>query len=124
MIYTLWQGNNQWAELDGMIDSATKFLADGVTLNPNPTYINNGVGTVQVLNSSGVPQIIGPSNATVSNAVYVTGSNGNYRFQITSDFVSPVGPGYQILMNVTAPGGFQGKAHPDAVVRLRKSMLL
>jgi hypothetical protein len=120
MIYPLTQLNNQYVEVDGLLDGSTKYLPDGVTLNPTPTYINNGTGTVQVLDKTGTPLVIGPGSVTSVNAVYVAASNGDYRFLITSVFNPPVGSGYKIVVDLTAAGGFVGHWELDADVKIRK----
>ncbi len=122
MIYTLTQLNNQYHALYGLIDGSTAKLFDGVTTNPNPTYINNATGTVQVLNSARVAQVIGPAGATTAPAVYVATSDGDYTFLITSIFNPAPGPGYIIVVDLTAPGGFVGHWEFDAVVKIRKTL--
>jgi hypothetical protein len=121
MIYVLTQLNNQYVELDGMIDGTTKFLGDGVTLNPNPTFINNGTGTAQVKDPTNALVVIGAAGATSVSATYVAGSNGDYRFLITSAFnPSTFGQGYTIVVDLTAPGGFVGHWELPAQVNVRK----
>jgi hypothetical protein len=122
MIYTLNPLNNQSHWLWGLIDGSTQFLPDGVTKNPTPTYINNATGTVQVLNSARVPQVIGASGATSVLAVYLAASNGDYSFTILSVFNPPIGPGYIIVVDLTAPGGFVGHWEFDAAVKIRKTL--
>ncbi len=122
MIYTLTQLNNQYHMLYGLLDGTTAKLFDGVTNNPNPTYINNATGTVQVLNSARVPQVIGPAGATSAAAAYVAASDGDYTFQITSVFNPAPGPGYIIMVDLTAPGGFVGHWEFDAAVKIRKTL--
>src|SRR6266404_5627982 len=63
MIYVLTQKNNQYNAAYGLIDGSTRLLPDGVTKNPNPTYVNNASGMVQVLDPSGNPVIIGRGSA-------------------------------------------------------------
>jgi hypothetical protein len=119
--YTLIQLNNQYVEIDGLIDGATKFLGDGVTLNPFPTYINSGTGTVQIKDPTNALVVIGPASATSVNASYVVGSNGDYRFLITSAFNPQVlGQGYTIIVDLTAPGGFVGHWELPAQVNARR----
>ncbi len=121
-IYTLTQQNNQYYVLYGLIDGTTAKLPDGVTTNPTPTYINNATGTVQVLDPSGTPLVIGPGNLTTAPATYIAASNGNYQFLITSVFNPPVKPGYRIIVDLTAAGGFIGHWEFDAVVKVRKTL--
>ncbi len=120
MSETLYKKNNQYHILYGVIDGTTEFLPDGVTRNPNPTYINNATGTVQVLDPSGTPLIIGPGSATTAPAIYVVGSNGDYLFLITSVLDPPVGPDYKMIVDLSAPGGFVYHKEPDAVVKIKK----
>ena len=90
MIYDLLQLNNQYYELDGLVDATT--------LNETPpTYINNATGTVKILDSTG---------ATIESAalLYVAGSNGVYRGFITG-FDDALGRGYTIVVDLTTPGG-------------------
>lgn len=117
----LTQLNNQWVEIDGLLDATTKYLADGVTLNATPTFINNGTGSIQVFGPIGTPLVIGAAGATTSALTYVAGTNGDYRALITSVFNPAVGTGYKIVVDVTAPGGFVGHWELDAVVKVRKS---
>jgi len=119
MTQTLTQANNQYFELDGLLDGATKFLADGVTLNPTPGYINNATGTLQVKDATGTACVIGPAGATTAAAAYVAASNGNYRFLITSAFTAPPRGDYTMVIDLTAPGGFVGHWELPAVVRVR-----
>ncbi len=121
MIYVLTQKNNQYNAAYGLIDGSTRLLPDGVTKNPNPTYVNNASGMVQVLDPSGNPVIIGPGSATTVAATYIAGSNGDYLFLITNVFNPPVGTGYKIVVDLTAPGGFIGHWELDAVVKVRKT---
>jgi hypothetical protein len=122
MIYTLTKLNNQYHALYGLIDGSTRLLPDGVTTNPTPTYINNATGTVQVKNSAGAAQVIGPAGATTRPAVYTSGTNGDYTFLITSDFDAAPGPGYKIMVDLTAAGGFVGHWEFDASVTIRKTL--
>jgi hypothetical protein len=122
MIYTLTQKNNQTYALFGLIDGSTAKLLDGVTMNPNPTYINSAAGTVQVLDQTATPVVIGPAGATTASAVYVGGSNGDYTFLVTSVFNPPVGTGYRIVVDLSAAGGFVGHWEFDAVVKVRKTL--
>src|SRR5260370_19358965 len=121
MIYTLTQLNNQYHALFGLIDGNTRLLPDGVTVNPTPTYINSARGTVQVKDSTGTPQVVGPAGARTAAAVYTAGTNGDYTFLVTSMFNPPVGAGYKIVVDLTAPGGFVGHWEFDAVVKIRKT---
>jgi hypothetical protein len=121
MTFLLTQLNDQYVELDGLIDGTTKFLGDGITLNPFPTYVNNATGTAKVLDPNSNALVIGPGSATSVAAVYVPGSNGDYRFLITSVFDPPtIGQGYTIIVDLTTPGG--GVAHWElpAEVRARR----
>lgn len=98
MIYALEQLNNQYYELDGLVDATT--------LNETPpTYINNATGEIQILDQTGANVAIGPAGATTSALNYVAGSNGVYRALITSVFDSPIGRGYTIIVDLTTPGG-------------------
>jgi hypothetical protein len=117
----LTQLNNQYVEVDGLIDGTTKFLGDGVSLNPFPTFVNSGSGTAKVLDPTGTPVVIGPGSATTVNAAYVASSNGDYRFLITSVFNPPtLGQGYTIVIDLTAPGGFVGHWELPAEVKARR----
>lgn len=121
LTYTLTQLNNQVVEVFGLIDGTTRLLPDGVTVNPSPTYMNNASGTAKVLDPvTGNPVVIGPSGATQVNAVYVTGTNGDYTFLITKDFVAAVGEGYTIVLDLSTPGGGVGHWELAASVRVRK----
>jgi hypothetical protein len=122
MSYTLTQQNNQFIALYGLIDGKTAKLGDGVTPNPNPTYINSATGTVKVKNAAGIDQVIGAAGATTSSAVYLASSNGDYTFLITSDFNSPTGSGYTIVVDLAAAGGFVGHWEFDAIVKVRKTL--
>ncbi len=123
MIFALTQKNNQSLALYGLIDGSTAKLPDGVTTNPAPTYINNAAGAAQVLDPSGTPLVIGPAGATTAAAVYLAASNGDYSFLITSVFNAPVGPGYKIVVDLAASGGFVGHWEFDAVVKIRKTLI-
>lgn len=103
--YTLNQKNNQYVEIDGLIDATTKYLADGVTLNPNPTYINTASGELTVNDPTGTPV---PTAEDISFS-YVAGSNGNYRALIPSTFDPEAMGGFTIVIDLTWPGG--GEAH-------------
>lgn len=121
MDYTLTKLNNQYVEVDGLIDGTTKYLGDGVSLNPSPTYLNSATGTAQVKNPAGTFEIIGPASATTVSATYVAASNGNYRFLITSAFnPTTLGKGFTIVLDLTAPGGFVGHWELSAEVKARK----
>jgi hypothetical protein len=121
MAYTLTQLNNQYVEVDGLIDGTTKYLGDGVTLNPSPAFLNNASGTAQVKDPNGTPVVIGPGAATSVAATYVATSNGNYRFLITSVFnPTTLGQGYTIVLDLTAPGGFVGHWELPVEVKARK----
>lgn len=109
--------NNQYLNVLGLIDGASQFLADGVTLNPNPTYINSASGTVKILDRSGTAQVIAPAGGTTSSLAFV--ANGNYRALITSDFVSVPGASYTAVVDITAPGGFVGHWEIPVVVKVR-----
>lgn len=114
--YALYQLSNQYVELDGLIDATTKFLADGVTLNPLPAYILNATGTFTVKDSTGAP-VTGGGPITMT---YVAGSNGNYRGLLTSAFNPAAGGGYVIVLDLTAAGGFVGHWELPATVLVRK----
>lgn len=118
--YTLTQLNNQTVTVYGLIDGSTRLLPDGVTVNPSPTYQNNASGTAKVLDPTGAAVVIGPAGATTVNAAYVAGTNGDYTFLITKDFVAAIGEGYTIVLDMTTPGG--GVLHEElaASVRVRK----
>jgi hypothetical protein len=122
MIYTLTQQNQQYNLLYGLHTGLSHFLADGVTVNPTPTYVNDMTGTVQVLNPAGVPQVIGPAGATTTPAVYVAGTNGNYTYLITKVFYPPVGPGYKIMVDLATPSGLDRHWEFDAVVEISKKL--
>jgi hypothetical protein len=117
MVYTLTQLNNQYVELDGLIDGTTKYLADGVTLNPNPTYLNNAAGTFTVKDSTGTAV----TNGGPITMTYVAGSNGTYRGLLTSAFNPPASGGYTIVIDLAATGGFIGHWELPATVLTRKS---
>jgi hypothetical protein len=120
MIYVLTQLNDQYHAVYGLIDGTTEKLLDGVTTNPNPTYINNATGTVKVLDPGGNPVVIGPGGALSTNALYIGGSNGDYLFLITSAFNPPVRSGYRIIVDLSAPGGFVGHWELEAAVKVRR----
>jgi hypothetical protein len=120
MSETLFKKNKQYYALFELIDGLTEKLPDGVTKNPNPTYINNATGTMQVLDPTNTPLVIGPANATTVNATYVAGTNGNYLFLITEVFDPPVGAGYKLIVDLTAAGGFVYHEEPPAVVEIKK----
>lgn len=120
LTYTLTQLNNQVVELFGLIDGTTRLLPDGVTVNPSPTYMNNASGTAKVLDATGAAVVIGPASATQVSSVYVAGTNGDYTFLITKDFVAAVGEGYTIVLDLSTPGGAVGHWELAAVVRARK----
>lgn len=117
MSYILLPGNDQYVEIDGLIDGTTRFLSDGVTLNPSPTYVNNGSGTLKVLDSNGAQVVIAPSGGKTSTLTYIAGSNGGYRALITSDFVSQPGRFYTVVIDLTTPGG--GVAHWELPATVR-----
>jgi hypothetical protein len=102
VIYDLLQLNNQYYELDGLVDATT-------LNNLVPTYINNGAGQIQVLDPNGNPVVLGPGGATTSLLIYVAGSNGVYRALISTNFGSffnpPLGRGYTVVVDLTTPGG-------------------
>ncbi len=122
MIYILNPLNNQSPTIYGLFDGNTGKLPDGITTNPTPTYINNGTGTVKVYDPSGALVVIGPAGATSTDAIYVAGTNGNYRFLITSVFNPPLGTGYRVMIDLTAAGGFVGHWDFPAVVEVRKTL--
>jgi len=122
MIYELNPLNNQWPTIYGLFDGNTGKLADGITTNPSPTYINNATGTVKIYDASGTLVVIGPAGATSTDAIYVAGTNGNYRFLVTSVFNPPLGTGYKIMIDLTAAGGFVGHWEETAVVEIRKKL--
>lgn len=111
--------NNQYLCVFGLIDGLTKYLADRVTLNPNPTYINNASGTVKVLDATNTPQVIGPAGATTSALNYFASSNGDYNAPITSTFNPAAGRTYTAVVDLTAPGGFVGHWAIPLVVKDR-----
>jgi hypothetical protein len=116
MLYTLTQLNNQYVELDGMLDGTTKYLGDGVTLNPNPTYINNATGTFNVNDPTGA--LVANGGPITLN--YIAGSNGDYRGLLTNAFnPATLGQGYTIKVDLTAPGGFVGHWELPAQVKAR-----
>jgi hypothetical protein len=112
-IYTLTQQNNQYVELDGLCDGTTQN-------NTPPTYFNNATGTLKVLDPNGNAVVIGAAGATSLSIVYVAASNGNYRALITSAFNPPLGSGYKIVVDLTAPGGAVGHWELPATVAARK----
>jgi hypothetical protein len=117
MIYTLTQLNNQYVEIDGLIDGTTKYLGDGITLNPSPTYINGASGSFTVKDPTGAAVVNGGPIALS----YVAGSNGDYRGLLTNGFdPSALGQGYTIFVDLTAPGGFVGHWELPAQVLARR----
>ena len=98
MIYDLQQLNNQYYELDGLVDATT-------LNNLVPTYINNATGQIEILDQSGNPVVIGPAGAMTSPLVYVAGSNGVYRALVTNVFDDTLGRGYVIVVDLATPGG-------------------
>lgn len=119
MHLTIAELNNQYLNVLGLIDGTTRFLADGVTINSSPTYINNASGTVQIVDSAGTPQIIGVASATSAPLAYVAGTNGNYRALITSAFNAPAGRTYTAIIDLTSPGGFVGHWEIPVAVKAR-----
>lgn len=120
MIHTLYKKNGNYHIVYGLIDGTTQFLLDGLTKNPNPTYVNNATGTLQVLDKTGTPQVIGAAGATSVPATYIANSNGDYIFAITAVFDPPVGPGYKMVVDLTAPGIEPYHKEPDAEVKIKK----
>jgi hypothetical protein len=114
MSQTLTQLNNQYFEVDGIIDGATKD-------SPSPTYLNNATGTFQLKDPAGSLVVIGSAGATSVAFAYVAASDGNYRALITSAFNPPAGPGYKGIVDLTAPGGFVGHWEPPIDVKVRST---
>jgi hypothetical protein len=104
VIYTLQQKNNQYYELDQLVDATT--LA-----NMPPSYINNATGTVKILDQSANAMILDGVSATSIPLNYVASSNGVYRALIislliaSSNSLAPVGTGYTIVIDLTTPSG-------------------
>lgn len=94
--FTLYAKNDQYVEFDGLID--------GTTQGPTPTYINNATGTLQVLDSTGTPVVVGAASATSVPMNYVSSSNGNYRGLIQEQFNPPLGDGYTVVVDLSVAG--------------------
>jgi len=89
---TIYQNNSGFIPLAGLQDLST---------NP-PTWVNTATLITATLYNSSNQAVAGLSNVA---GVYQTGTNGNWNFPVPSSFNPPVGGGYTLVVNVTAPSG-------------------
>jgi hypothetical protein len=100
----VYQLNSGFIPLTGLQD---------LSFNP-PIYVNNASVINATLFSPASLVVLGPITG-----IYQSGTNGNYNFPIPNTFNSPVGSGYTLVVNVTAPSGAVAQWSIPAAVATR-----